>query len=219
MNQDQWSAVDEYIEAMAEGEDASLAECLAASGAAGLPPIAVSPSQGMLLHLLVRMIGARRILEFGTLAGYSTIWLARGLAAGGRVVTIESDAKHAAVARENFGRAGVADRVEQRVGAALDVLPGLAGGEPFDLVFIDADKANIPAYFAWSLDHTRRGGVIIVDNVVREGAVIDAASTDPSVRGVRRFMEMLKAERRVSATAIQTVGVKGYDGFAIALVV
>jgi predicted O-methyltransferase YrrM len=165
------------------------------------------------------MVGAGRILELGTLAGYSTIWLGRALRADGRLVTIEADPNHAAVARANIARAGLVSRVDLRVGRALEVLPTLAGEEPFDLVFIDADKANIPAYFAWSLDHTRRGGVIIVDNVVREGEVIQAESEDPSVRGVRTFLEMVRNERRVTATAVQTVGSKGYDGFAIAMVV
>jgi predicted O-methyltransferase YrrM len=219
MSQDLWNAVDDYFNAMLVRPDSVLDEALAASAAAGLPPIAVSASQGKLLHVMARMVGAGRILELGTLAGYSTIWLGRTLRAEGRLVTIEADPNHAAVARANIARAGLVSRVDLRVGRALEVLPTLAGEEPFDLVFIDADKANIPAYFAWSLDHTRRGGVIIVDNVVREGEVIQAESEDPSVRGVRTFMEMVRNERRVTATAVQTVGSKGYDGFAIAMVV
>jgi predicted O-methyltransferase YrrM len=219
MSQDLWNAVDDYFNAMLVRPDSVLDEALAASAAAGLPPIAVSASQGKLLHVMARMVGAGRILELGTLAGYSTIWLGRALRAEGRLVTIEADPNHAAVARANIARAGLVSRVDLRVGRALEVLPTLAGEEPFDLVFIDADKANIPAYFAWSLDHTRRGGVIIVDNVVRDGEVIQAESEDPSVRGVRTFMEMVRNERRVTATAVQTVGSKGYDGFAIAMVV
>ncbi|HVU63597.1 MAG TPA: O-methyltransferase [Phycisphaerales bacterium] len=219
MSQELWNAVDDYFNAMLVRPDSVLDEALAASAAAGLPPIAVSASQGKLLHVMARMVGAGRILELGTLAGYSTIWLGRALRAEGRLVTIEADPNHAAVARANIARAGLVSRVDLRVGRALEVLPTLAGEEPFDLVFIDADKANIPAYFAWSLDHTRRGGVIIVDNVVRDGEVIQAESEDPSVRGVRTFMEMVRNERRVTATAVQTVGSKGYDGFAIAMVV
>jgi predicted O-methyltransferase YrrM len=219
MSQDLWNAVDDYFNAMLVRPDSVLDEALAASAAAGLPPIAVSASQGKLLHVMARMVGAGRILELGTLAGYSTIWLGRALRADGRLVTIEADPNHAAVARANIARAGLVSRVDLRVGRALEVLPTLAGEEPFDLVFIDADKANIPAYFAWSLDHTRRGGVIIVDNVVRDGEVIQAESEDPSVRGVRTFLEMVRNERRVTATAVQTVGSKGYDGFAIAMVV
>jgi predicted O-methyltransferase YrrM len=219
MSQDLWNAVDDHFNAMLVRPDSVLDEALAASAAAGLPPIAVSASQGKLLHVMARMVGAGRILELGTLAGYSTIWLGRALRADGRLVTIEADPNHAAVARANIARAGLVSRVDLRVGRALEVLPTLAGEEPFDLVFIDADKANIPAYFAWSLDHTRRGGVIIVDNVVREGEVIQAESEDPSVRGVRTFLEMVRNERRVTATAVQTVGSKGYDGFAIAMVV
>jgi predicted O-methyltransferase YrrM len=180
----------------------------------------VAPNQGKLLALLAQIQGARSILEIGTLGGYSTIWLARALPAGGRLITLEADPRHADIARANIARAGLADVVELRLGLALETLPRLAaeGRGPFDLVFIDADKSNSAEYFAWALALSRRGSVIIADNVVRDGAVIDAASLDPSVQGVRRFTERLAAEKRVSATVIQTVGSKGYDGFAIALV-
>lgn len=220
MNQDQWTAVDRYFGETLAPTDAALEAALQASAAAGLPAISVSPPQGKLLHLLARIHGARRILEIGTLGGYSTIWLARALPAGGRLVTLEIEPRHAEVARGNLERAGFAQQTEVRVGPALETLPKLAaeGGAPFDLVFIDADKVNIPAYFTWALKLTRPGAVIIVDNVVRNGAVIDPASSDPSVQGVRRLNAMLAAEPRVSATSIQTVGAKGYDGFTLALV-
>jgi len=220
MSQEQWTAVDRYITDLVVRPDPALDAALRDSAAAGLPAINVSPSQGKLLHLLARAQGARRILEIGTLGGYSTIWLARALPAGGRLITLESDEKHAEVARANIARAGLSDVVELRLGPALDTLPTLAaeGCGPFDLIFIDADKPNNAEYFAWALKLSRRGSVIIVDNVVRKGAVIDAASTDETVLGVQRFYEVLAAERRVSATAIQTVGSKGYDGFAMALV-
>ena len=180
----------------------------------------MAPNQGKLLQLLARLTGARRILEIGTLGGYSTIWLARALAPDGRLITLESDSKHAEVAHANFHRAGLDGQIDLRLGHALDALKQIAaeGAEPFDFVFIDADKANIPAYFSFALDLTRQGGLIIVDNVVRNGAVIDAASADPDIQGIRQFNERLAREPRVSATAIQTVGVKGYDGFALALV-
>jgi predicted O-methyltransferase YrrM len=220
MTQKTWTAVDNYVSELLVGGDAELDEVLAASAQAGLPEIAVSPAQGKFLMLLARAINARSVLELGTLGGYSTIWLARALAKGGRVVTVESDPHHAKVARANFERAGLAAQIDLRLGKALDVLPKLAAekGQAFDLVFIDADKQNIPNYFTWSLKLTRPGSLIIVDNVVREGAVIDAKSRDQSVRGVRRFNEMLTEEGRVSATTIQTVGIKGYDGFTLALV-
>ncbi|HEX4149238.1 MAG TPA: O-methyltransferase, partial [Pirellulales bacterium] len=194
---------------------------LAAIAAAGLPPISVSPNQGKLLWMLARIQAARSILEIGTLGAYSTIWLARALPVDGRLITLESDPRHAAVAQANIARAGLANRVELRLGLALETLPEIAaeGSGPFDLVFIDADKPSTPDYFDWALKLSHLGSVIIVDNVVRGGAVIDAASEDPSVQGVRRFHELLAAEPRVSATAIQTVGSKGYDGFAIALVI
>ncbi|HYR36735.1 MAG TPA: O-methyltransferase [Burkholderiales bacterium] len=196
--------------------DAALEAALEASDAAGLPPISVSPAHGKLLWTFARLLNARRILEVGTLGGYSTIWLARGLAPGGKLITLEALEKHAKVARANIERAGLSAVVEIRVGQALETLPGIAG--PFDLTFIDADKQNNAEYFSWALKLSRPGSLIVVDNVVREGAVIDARSRDASVQGVRRLNDLMAKERRVSATAIQTVGVKGYDGFAVALV-
>ena len=218
--QERWTAVDRYLTDLLVPADAALAATLEESARAGLPPIAVSPTEGKLLHLLARVHGAREILEIGTLGGYSTIWLARALPPGGRLVTLELDPAHAEVARANVARAGLAGAVELRVGPALETLPRLAaeGRSPFDLVFLDADKGGYPAYLAWALRLTRRGSLIVADNVVRDGAVIDPASEDPNVLGVRRFLELLAAEPRVSATAVQTVGSKGYDGFAIALV-
>jgi predicted O-methyltransferase YrrM len=220
MTKDLWTAVDRYFGDLLVDDDPALEAALAASDAAGLPAIQVAPNQGKLLHLLARLMGARTVLELGTLGGYSTIWMARALPAGGRLVTIEASPTHAEVARENVARAGLADVVELRVGAALDVLPRVAAEDrgPFDFVFIDADKANIPEYFSWALELTRPGSLIIVDNVVRDGAVIDADSGDASIQGVRRFAAQLAAERRVSATVLQTVGGKGYDGFALAVV-
>jgi predicted O-methyltransferase YrrM len=220
MNQERWDAVDEYIKDVVVRPDAALDAAIEASTAAGLPPINVSPSHGKFLFVLARTLGAKAILEIGTLGGYSTIWMARGLVAGGRVITLEADPKHADVARANFVRAGVGDVIELRLGKALDTLPKVAsdGRGPFDLIFIDADKPNIPEYFRWALKLARVGSLIIVDNVVRDGEVIDAASKDASVQGVRRFNELLATETRVSATEIQTVGIKGYDGFAIAVV-
>lgn len=221
MTQALWTAVDHYLDGMLMPPDAALDAAIEASIEAGLPPIAVTPSQGKLLYLLARIQGARRILEIGTLGGYSTIWLARALPEGGRLVTIEAEPKHADVASANIARAGLSNVVDLRVGLALDVLPQIAGagGEAFDLTFIDADKKNIPAYFEFALNLSKPGSVIIVDNVVRDGKVIDEKSGDPDILGIRRFNEMLAGEPRVSATAIQTVGAKGHDGFAIALVV
>ncbi len=220
MTEEQWAAVDRYLADLLVPSDPALDAALAASAAAGLPPIHVAPNQGKLLALLVQLQSARSVLEIGTLGGYSTIWMARALPAGGRLVTLEADPKHAEVARENIRRAGLADVVELRLGPALETLPQLAaqGAGPFDFVFIDADKPSNPEYFTWALQLSRLGGVIVVDNVVWGGAVIDATSTDPSVRGTRRLHELLAAERRVSATVLQTVGSKGYDGLAIALV-
>lgn len=220
MSQELWTAVDAYIAKALIGPDAALEAALADSAAAGLPAINVTPCLGKFLQLQARMLGARNILEIGTLGGYSTIWLARALPAGGRLMTLEVDSKHAAIARANFARAGLADNIELRLGPALETLPQIAseGRGPFDLIFIDADKASIPDYFSWSLKLARIGSLIVVDNVVRKGAVIDADSSDESVRGVRRFNDMLAAEKRVTATTIQTVGAKGYDGFTMALV-
>src|SRR5208283_330198 len=215
-----WSEVDRYFTGLLHPPDAALEAAVADSAAAGLPPIHVSPALGKLLHLIARIQGARNILEIGTLGGYSTIWLARALPPGGRLVTLEIDPKHAAVAGANLARAGVAKIVEQRLGPASESLAQIAreGRGPFDLIFIDADKEGIPGYFTWALRLSRAGTVVIVDNVARKGAVIDAASEDPAVRGARRFSEMLAAEPRVSATVVQTVGAKGYDGFAILIV-
>lgn len=214
--QQQWDAVDGYIGDIMIGSDAVLDAVRHASEAAGLPDIAVSPSQGKMLHILARAMSARRILEIGTLGGYSTIWLARALPEGGRLVTLESEPLHADVARANIARAGCADRVEVKLGAALDTLLTIEG--PFDFIFIDADKPNIPAYFLRAIALSRPGSVIIVDNVVRDGDVIDRANDDPNVVGVRKFNELVAHERRVTATTIQTVGFKGYDGFTLALV-
>ena len=218
MGQELWTKVDDYLSSTFVHADAALAAAIDAGDKAGLPAISVSAPQGKLLHLLARMNGARNILEIGTLAGYSTIWLARAMAPGGRVITLEIDEKHANVARDNFVRAGVDQVVEVRVGSALDTLPGLTKAAPFDFIFIDADKESIPEYFTWALRLSRPGTAILVDNTIREGAVADAASTDPRVQGVRRFNTMLASEGRVSATAVQTVGSKGYDGFTLALV-
>lgn len=218
MNQETWSAVDHYITGLLEPPDSVLDAALAASVAAGLPAINVSPNQGRLLQLLARIQRARNILEIGTLGGYSTIWLARALPVGGRLITLEYDPKHAEVARANLIRAGLTDIVELRVGRALDTLPQLAaeGRGPFDLIFIDADKEGTADYFGWSLKLSRRGSLIVVDNVVRKGELMNATSDDPRVHGMRRFCEMLAAEKRVSATVLQTVGSKGYDGLALA---
>jgi len=220
MTQEQWTAVDRYFTELLVPHDAALDAALEASTTAGLPPHQVSPTQGKLLLLLAILRGARSILEIGTLGGYSTIWLARALPEGGRLVTLEADPRHADVARANIARAGLAGMVELRLGRALDTLPQLAadGRGPFDLIFIDADKATNPEYLAWALTLSRRGTLIVADNVVRDGRVLDATSDDPTIGGIRRFIELLRAEPRVSATAIQTVGSKGYDGFALALI-
>jgi predicted O-methyltransferase YrrM len=218
MSQDLWNAIDSYITDQVVHEDDVLRAATQASADSGLPQIAVAPNQGKLLFLLAKLVGARRILEIGTLAGYSTIWLARGLMRGGTVVTLEKDEKHASVAGENFRRAKLTRVIDLRVGNALDTLPKLPRTPRFDLAFIDADKANIPDYFGWALKMTRKGGLIIVDNVVREGAILDEKTDDANVQGVRKLNEMLAREKRVSATTIQTVGAKGHDGFTVALV-
>ena len=216
---DLWTRVDEYFgDRLVAGDDA-LEGALAANRKAGLPPIDVTPLQGKFLDLLVRISGAQRVLEIGTLGGYSTIWLARALPDGGRIVSLESSAHHADVARENLRNAGVMDCVDLRVGRAIDTLPALVDGEPFDLIFIDADRQSLPDYLEWALKLSRAGTVIVADNVVREGKVLDAENDDPGIEGVRRFTEQLAAEPRLSATVLQTVGMKGYDGFAIAVVV
>jgi predicted O-methyltransferase YrrM len=219
-DEDLWTRVDRYIEQQLVPQDPPLAAALTASAAAHLPPIAVSAAQGKMLQLLARLVQATRILEIGTLGGYSTIWLARGLAPGGKLVSLEADAHHAEVARGNLARANLATVVEVRVGPALETLPVLererAG--PFDLVFIDADKANNPLYIEWAIRLARPGTLIIVDNVVREGAILEATSADDAVRGTRRAFQFAGAHSRLAATAIQTVGRKGHDGFLMALV-
>ena len=216
MDRERWAAVDAYITGLLVEPDPGLDAAVAARAAAGLPAHDVSPNEGKLLYLLARIQGARAILEIGTLAGYSTIWLARALPPDGRLVTLEGDPRHADVARANVARAGLTGVVDVRVGPALDTLPQVAG--PFDLVFIDADKRNNPGYLEWSLRLSRPGTLIIADNVVRGGAVADQASPDPDVQGVRRFNELIAADSRLTATAIQTVGAKGWDGFALVLV-
>ncbi|MBK1623258.1 O-methyltransferase [Afifella marina] len=220
MTTKEWQAVDAYLEATVVGSDDTLQAALAANEAADLPAIDVSPAQGKLLHLLARMAGAKRILEIGTLGGYSTIWLARALPDDGRLVSLEAAEEHAVVARANIVRAGLAEKVEIRVAPALEILPRLVeeGQEPFDFIFIDADKPNNPAYLTWALKLSRPGTVILGDNVVRDGKVRDPQSSEPGVVGTRRFLEMIGEEPRLSATAIQTVGAKGWDGFVLAVV-
>lgn len=220
MSHELWTAVDEYINATLIPNDPVLEAALRSSAEAGLPHIQVTPSQGKLLNLLARSLNARNILEIGALGGYSTIWLARGLASGGKVITLEAQATHAEVARANYARAGLAGSIELRLGPALRSLPELAqeNREPFDLFFLDADKGALAEYFEWALQLSKPGSMIIADNVVRYGEVIDARSKDEDVQGVRRFNERVAREPRVSATEIQTVGSKGYDGFALALV-
>jgi predicted O-methyltransferase YrrM len=218
--QDKWIEVDRYINGHLAPHDTALDDAVAANAAAELPAIDVTPNQGKLLYLLAQLAGAKRILEIGTLGGYSTIWLARALPKSGCLITLELMPKHAEVARANLERAGVAHLVEIRVGKALDLLKKMEkeGAIAFDLIFIDADKSNGPAYLKWALDHTRKGGLIIVDNVVRDGEIVNAKSADPDIKGSRRVFEMMAAEPRLTATALQTVGSKGYDGLAIALV-
>lgn len=214
-----WSDVERYVNELVVQPDAVLGAALEAASAAGLPQISVSPGEGKLLHLLARIRGANRILEIGTLAAYSTIWMARALPRGGRLVTLESDPAHAAVARANLARAGLSDVVDLRLGMAADTLPVIAAeGQKFDLTFIDADKATIPHYFEWAMRLSNPAALIVVDNVIRDGKVIDQTSEDASIRGVRRFNEMVSTNNRVTATTIQTVGSKGYDGFTLAIV-
>lgn len=224
MSLDLWTAVDDYIVERLLPPDPALDAALAASEAAGLPRIAVTPNQGKLLELLARIHKAKRILELGTLGGYSTIWLARGLPRDGRLVTLERDSRYAEVARASIARAGFADVVEIRVGPALQTLPELhaEGAGPFDMIFIDADKQSYPGYLQWSLKLSRAGTLIVADNVVRAGAILDPEAPDTddrgSAAGARGFYEALAADPRLDGTAIQTVGAKGHDGFALALV-
>lgn len=216
MSQDAWTRVDDHLTAALLAPDPVLEAALEASRAAGLPAINVAPNQGKMLQLLAEMAGAKRILEVGTLGGYSTIWLARALPPGGSLVTLEYEPKHAEVARANLAHAGLSDRVEVIVGPAVESLPTLEG--PFDFTFIDADKPSNPDYFAWALKLSKPGSVIVVDNVVRAGAVADRPN-DPAVKGVRKMHEMIAAEPRVTATAVQTVGSKGWDGFTLIRVI
>jgi predicted O-methyltransferase YrrM len=219
MSDPAWTAVDDYIDAHLLGQDDALDAALAANAAAGLPPIDVSAAQGKMLHLFARMAGARRILEVGTLGGYSTIWLARALPESGQLVTLELDPQYAEVARGNVARAGLADRVDVRTGPAIETLDAMiaAGEGPFDLIFIDADKPNNVAYLRAAIALGRPGTTIVVDNVVRNGGVLDADSADPSVRGTRALFEAIAADPRLSATAVQTVGAKTWDGFLLAI--
>jgi predicted O-methyltransferase YrrM len=212
-----WTAIDDYFDNTLVASDPVLDAALEATEAAGLPAINVAPNQGKFLMLLARATGARRILEIGTLGGYSTIWLARGLAPDGRLITIEANPDCAEVARANLARAGIEAQVDVRMGRAQDVLPGLAAEAPFDLIFIDADKPGTPGYFQWAVKLARRGSLILVDNVVREGAILEEDG-DANVQGMRRFFELAASDPRVTGTALQTVGAKGHDGFAILLV-
>jgi predicted O-methyltransferase YrrM len=220
MPQELWTAVDNFLNTQLVPADPILDAVVKSCADAGLPAIAVPPTQGKFLNLLARIVGAKKILEIGTLGGYSAIWMARALPPTGQVITLEFEAKHAEVARKNFELAGLQNRIEIRVGKALDTLPKIAATHPapFDLIFIDADKQNNPAYFTWALKLSRPGTIIIVDNVVRDGAVLDAASSDADIQGIRQLFTMLAGEPRVSATALQTVDAKGHDGFAVALV-
>ena len=221
MSNDLWTKTDQYINQSLLPHDDALEAALRANADGGLPAIDVAPNQGKLLHLLAQMQGAETILEIGTLGGYSTIWLARALPKGGRLVTLEAEQAHADVARANIARAGLAGVVDIRVGRALETLPKIAqeGIAPFDFVFIDADKPSNPDYVAWALRLTRPGSVIVVDNVVRAGGIIDPGNDDPRIQGTRRLFEELSREPRLNATAVQTVGSKGHDGFILARVV
>ena len=220
MSEKLWAKVDDYLDGLLIAPDPALDAAVAASNAAGLPEIAVTPTQGKLLYLLARMLRARHILEIGTLGGYSTIWLSRALPPQGHLITLEFDAKHYEIARANLEHAHLTSLVEQRLGPALETLPQIAaeGLEPFDFVFIDADKENTAAYFEWALRLARPGAALVVDNVIRDGEIADPGCTDPRVQGIRQFLKAAAAEPRVTTTAIQTVGRKGYDGFTLALV-
>lgn len=220
MSNEMWTQVDDYIAERFAVEDEALTAALADSDAAGLPAIAISAAQGSLLNVLARTVGARSILEIGTLGGYSTIWLARALPEDGRVVTLEASPRHAEVAQGNLERAGVVDKVEIRIGPAQETLPALIaeGVGPFDFIFIDADKEGYSAYLSWTLELAQPGTLIVADNVIRDGRILDATSDDANAQGARRFNDLLAAESRVNATLLQTVGSKGYDGFALAVV-
>ncbi len=215
---DMWAEVDRYFGDLLTAPDGYLADALRANREAGLPAIEVSRLQGKFLHVLVQITQARRILEIGLLGGYSTIWMASALPQDGRIVSLEYEPRHAEVARKNLANAGLLDRVEIRIGPALDSLPALASSAPFDLIFIDADKPSNPQYLQWALKLSRPGTVIVVDNVVRQGKIADAASTDPDIRGTRQMFDLMASEPRLSSVAMQNVGVKGYDGFALAVV-
>lgn len=221
MNQHLWETVDQYLTDVLVPSDAVLDHAIQTSKAAGLPPHQIAPNQGQFLQLLAQMQGANRILEIGTLGGYSTIWLARALPADGCLVTLEVNPQYAEIAAKNIAKSGLATRVDIRVGQAINTLSQLSqeGVTPFDFIFIDADKPNNPEYLRWSLKLSRPGTVIVGDNVVRNGEVINRDSSDPKVQGIRQFLELIALEHRLSATAIQTVGSKGYDGFAIARVI
>ncbi|HEY2861365.1 MAG TPA: O-methyltransferase [Terracidiphilus sp.] len=215
-----WADVDRYLGDLLAPHDAALDRALGANHEGGLPPIDVPPLLGKFLEVTMRMIGARRVLEIGTLGGYSTIWMARALPSGGRLITLELEPKNAGIARANLEAAGVSDRVEIRIGKALDTMQALHadGAEPFDLIFIDADKENMPAYLEWSLKLAHPATVIVGDNVVRDGKVVDPNHSDPNVRGVQHFLEMMAKDPRLSVTAIPTVGARGFDGFSVAVV-
>lgn len=218
MNQQRWTEVDNYLTEQLVPQDEALLAALENNQAAGLPAIDVAPNQGKLLNLLAKMTGAKRILEIGTLGGYSTLWLARALPDGGKVITLEYEPNHAEIAAQNIRRAGLEHKVTLRVGAALDTLPTLADAAPFDMIFIDADKRNNPAYLEWAIRYSRPGTLIIGDNVVRNGHVADGDTSDWNIQGIRDFLTMMGSDPRLDATAIQTVGAKGWDGFSLALV-
>ena len=217
MTQEIWTATDEYINRFFVPSDAALDAALASSASAGLPNIQVSPAQGKMLHILARLVGARNILELGALGGYSGIWMARALPPGGKLLTLEASEKHAEVAKANYARTGLSDVIELRLGKALDLLPQVAAERrgPFDMIFLDANKSDMPEYFDWAVKLSRRGSVIVADNSISRGRVLDANSDDPDVQGCRRFHERVAADKRVSATEIQTVGVKGWDSFTL----
>lgn len=218
MDEQSWSKVDDFFVKTLVDQDDALLAALAANGEANLPAIDVSPNQGKLLHIYARMMGAKRVLEIGTLGGYSTIWLAKALPEDGKVITLEFEPRHAEIAAKNIRRAGLENRVTILVGPALESLPKLAASAPFDLIFIDADKKNNPAYLEWALKYSRKGTVIIGDNVVRSGRITDESNQDEHIAGIREFLQRQGKEKGVTATAVQTVGAKGWDGFSIAIV-